>query len=332
MNIIITLILVLISANLLTSLGSKIKVPRVVSLILCGLLLDIPSIRSVLIAQNTAFLLSIGDIALICLMFMAGLESSWRIMYKERKDAVFIAVFAFLFPFLLGFAVFRMMGFSLLVSSIVGISMSITAEATKARVLLDLKKLRTKVGSAMMGAGIIDDILGLSLFILVTYLLKVAYLKEDILIAGAIISFFIGILVQKNIGRKHIVVHKLEKAFLCFIIPFFFVSVGLNFDINSLVLNQGILLLVLIIAVAGKLIGTFLTKPFTRFSWKQLHLIGWSMNSRGAVEMALALIAFRSSLIPVEIYSSLVIMALITTLIFPFIIIAMVKKDPKIMG
>ncbi|MBU0628961.1 MAG: cation:proton antiporter, partial [Nanoarchaeota archaeon] len=85
------------------------------------------------------------------------------------------------------------------------------------------------------------------------------------------------------------------------------------------------------IAIIGKIAGTFMAKPFTRFSWKQLHLIGWGMNSRGAIELALALIAFRSSLIPTELYSSLVLMALITTLIFPFILAKMIKTNPSLM-
>jgi Kef-type K+ transport system membrane component KefB len=92
------------------------------------------------------------------------------------------------------------------------------------------------------------------------------------------------------------------------------------------------LLIIIGIAMAGKLAGTFLTKPFTKLNWKQLHLIGWGMNSRGAIELALALIAFRSALIPVELYSSLVIMALTTTLIFPFVITRMIKKEPGLMN
>lgn len=331
MNLIITIIFVLITAYIIIKLGSKIKIPSVVSLILLGFVLDLPFLKSIFIEPNTQFIFNFGDIALICLMFLAGLESSWKIMYSEKKDALVIAVFASFIPFLLGFGVFKILGFSLLISIIIGICMSITAEATKARVLLDLRKLRTRVGAAMMGAGIIDDIMGLSFFILITYLLKVVYLKEDLLIAGAVIFFFIGILVQINIGRENIIVRNSEKLLFLLVVPFFFVSVGLHFDMNSLVLNPLILVIMIIIAIAGKLIGTFLTKPFTKFSWNQLHLIGWAMNSRGAVEMALALIAFRSNLIPIEIYSSLVVMALFTTLIFPFIITIMIKRNPKIM-
>ena len=331
MNLAITIIAVLLAAYLFTILGKKIRIPIVVALILCGLVLDIPAIKNILIEPNTHFIFGLGDIALLCLMFLAGLETSWIKLYKQRKDAIFIAVFAALVPFLLGFVIFLLLGFSVLVSSIVGICMCITAEATKARVLLELKKLRTKVGAAMMGAGIFDDMIGFSLFIFVTYLFKEAYLREDILIAGAVFAFFIGILVHKTMGRKHTAVRSMERMLLRFIVPFFFVSIAIHFDFNSLVVSPHLLVWVLTIAVTGKLAGTFLTKPFTKFKWKQLHLIGWAMNSRGAIEMALALIAFRSKIIPVELYSSLILMALVTTLIFPFIITRMIKKVSKIM-
>ncbi|MBW3017960.1 cation:proton antiporter, partial [Candidatus Woesearchaeota archaeon] len=273
------------------------------------------------------------DIALLCLMFLAGLESSWRALYEERKDAIVITIFAALIPFIIGFAVFKLLGFSLLVSSIVGICMSITAEATNARVLLDLSKLKTRVGAAMMDAGIFDDILGLSLFILITFLLKAAYLKEDLLIAGAILAFFVGIIVQKTIGRnKNPILKFVEKYLLILLVPFFFISMGIHFEPSSIFTSPYLLIIIIAIAITGKLAGTFLTKPFTKFSWKQLHLIGWGMNSRGAIELALALIAFRSALIPAELYSSLVIMALTTTLIFPFIISRMIRKNPKLMN
>ncbi len=86
----------------------------------------------------------------------------------------------------------------------------------------------------------------------------------------------------------------------------------------------------LMIAVLSKFTGVVLVKPFTNLKWKQLYLIGWAMNSRGALEVAFALIAFRMNLLSAELYSSLIIMTLITTMIVPFIAKRMVTKDPKI--
>jgi Kef-type K+ transport system membrane component KefB len=75
-----------------------------------------------------------------------------------------------------------------------------------------------------------------------------------------------------------------------------------------------------------------LAKPFTLLSWRQLYLVGWGMNSRGAVELALALLALQTGLIEKDVYSSLVLMALVTTLIFPVVLRRMLAKNPDIMG
>ncbi|MBW2981571.1 cation:proton antiporter [Candidatus Woesearchaeota archaeon] len=332
MNLIITIILALLISYLFSLLAKKIRIPYVVALIISGLFIGFPAVKEIIIEPNTEFVFNLGNIALICLMFLAGLESSWRTFYNEKKDAAFIAVFAAFVPFLFGFILFKILGFSLLASLISGVCMSITAEATKARVLLGLSKLKTKIGSAMMAAGIIDDMLGLFLFILINYIFKEFYFKENLLIILSITAFFTGILIQKSLSRKHPKLKILEQSLLWLVIPFFFISMGIHFDLNSLILNPFLAIIVVLIAIIGKLIGTLLTKPFLKLKWKQLHLIGWGMNSRGAVELALALIAFRTNLIPTEIYSSLVVMALTTTLIFPFVIEVMIKRNPRIMN
>lgn len=330
MNIIITSLIVLSISYIGILIAKKLRISSVIVLILIGLLVSVPLIKNVIIEPNTQTILTLGDIGLLALMFIAGLETSWRSLYKERRDAVFIASFTAFVPFILGFAVFCLMGFSLIISVVVGICMSVTAEATRARVLLEIRKLKTRVGAGMMGAGIIDDIFGLGMFMLITSLFRVISINEELLIAGAIMMFFIGVLAQGDLGRNHKMVKFLERGLLIFIVPFFFISIGLHFDFSS-VLIDWMLLVILTIAISGKLIGSFLTKPFLSFNWKQLHLIGWAMNSRGAVELALALIAFKSGLIPVNLYSGLIVMAIVSTIVFPFIITNMVKKYPDVM-
>ena len=107
---------------------------------------------------------------------------------------------------------------------------------------------------------------------------------------------------------------------------------GHNFDFQSILPNVNLLIIIVSIAFLGKFIGTFLAKPFTKLSWLQLRVVGWAMNSRGAIELALAMIAFRTGVLPVEIYSSLVLMALITTLAFPFAFIHLIERHPKVMN
>ena len=55
------------------------------------------------------------------------------------------------------------------------------------------------------------------------------------------------------------------------------------------------------------------------------------MNSRGAIELVIAEVARQSGLIPIEIYSAIVFMAIVTTITFPFILKHMVKKDKTVM-
>lgn len=332
MYLIITLIVCILISFLFTLLAKKLKVSVVVGLIIAGIAIGSPLLRNIILEPNTTFVLSLGDIGLLTLMFLAGMEISWSIFYKEKRDSIFVAFFAALTPFLLGFIIFSALGFSLLTSLTIGICMSITAEATKARVLLELKKLKTKLGSLMMGAGIIDDIIGILLFVLVGYLFTRTFAtKEFMLLMGAVIAFFIGILTHKFIGRKTHKIFYLKKFLLFVLVPFFFIGMGIHFNLQSLILSPFFLIIIISIAIIGKISGSLLTKPFTKLRLKQLYLVGWGMNSRGAVEIAIAFVAFRIGLLNANIYSSVIIMALVTTLIFPFFIRKLVKKEPDIM-
>ncbi len=332
MNIFLSLIFIIIICYLFLNLTKRLKFPFVVSLILMGIFLTFDGFRKIFIGDNIETISILGDIGLFSLMFLAGLESSIRVLIKEEKDAFFIALFGAMVPFILGFTIFYMLfDFSIPTAFLIGISMSITAEATKAKVLLDLGKLKTRVGSAMIGAGLIDDFLGLASFSIFMFSIGILSFKEHYLLIGVLVSFFIGLMIQKY-ARHHHITKKIGIFLNTFLVPFFFISMGLHFDIFSLLVSSKLVFSIILVAIIGKLLGTFLAKPFVNFSYKQLHLIGWGMNSRGAIELALALIAFRAGLIDEFIYSSLILMAVLTTLFFPFIISYMIKKDNKIMN
>jgi len=252
-------------------------------------------------------------------------------LYSERKDSLVLAVITFLISFFIGFFTLYFFGFSLTTSLIVGVAMSITAEATRAKVLIDLRVLKTRVGSALMGAGILDDLFGIVIFTSIMLFLSKGSFYNSFLLGGVILSFFLGIVFQKYLGIKHICSITLQKMMGWLIIPFFFISIGLNFNFDSLIFNPVLLSGIVFLGFFSKFIGSFASKRFINFSWKQVYLISWAMSSRGSIELALALLALRASLISQEIYSSLIIMALVTTLLFPFVIIRMVKKNKKIM-
>jgi Kef-type K+ transport system membrane component KefB len=235
-------------------------------------------------------------------------------------------------PFLMGFRIFLALGFSPFTSLTVGICMSITAEATSAEVLMELRKLKTKIGSLMMGAGIIDDIIGISLFVVVSYMFTMSFeTREVALLISALVSFFAGIAVHKFIGRESHLISYLERGITLLIVPFFFISMGVYFSLQSLAPNIMILVVIVFVAIAGKIIGVLLTKPLTELSIKQLYLVGWGMNSRGAVGLAIAFVGFNIGLLDTGLYSGLVFMALFTTITFPFFLKMILRNNPGIM-
>jgi Kef-type K+ transport system membrane component KefB len=95
--------------------------------------------------------------------------------------------------------------------------------------------------------------------------------------------------------------------------PLFFVSIGLrvnfitNFDI-------GLTIIIVVIAFAGKIIGSGLGTRLGGFTWRESMAAGFGMNARGAMEIILGLIALENGLINEKVFVSLVIMALITSM------------------
>lgn len=332
MDLVITLIVTILLSLLFSQIAKKLNLSVVIGLIIAGLLLGFPPVKNILLEPNTQFILGLGEFGFLTLMFIAGLEISWSMMYEERKDAISVASLSAVIPIFLGASIFLLLGYNLLTSLTVGICMGITAQATNAVVLLEIDKLKTKVGSLIMGAGIIDDLLGLSLFVLISYLfLGVVKTEEFTLTVGGILAFLFGILIHRYVGRKTPYISFLEMSFTFLLIPFFFVGMGIHFSFQALILDLWLLILVVIVSIAGKMSGSLSAKILTGLSWKQHYLIGWGMNSRGAVELAIAFLGFEVGLLSVEVFSSLVLMALITTLLFPVFIREMVRKDPFIM-
>lgn len=95
--------------------------------------------------------------------------------------------------------------------------------------------------------------------------------------------------------------------------PLFFVSIGLqvNFIQNF---NPTIVLIILILAFTGKIVGAGLGSYFGGFSKRESIAIGFGMNARGAMEIILGLVALNVGLINEEVFVALVVMALITSI------------------
>ena len=140
-------------------------------------------------------------------MFLAGFEVSWNLILKEEKHAIVITIATVISSLVIGTGVMLLLGFSLATSLVMGIAFGITAEAAKARSLLQLKKLKTKLGSLLMGTGIINDVIGMILFIAVLFFYADNFSWSEVFVLlGVIASFMFGSLVHYYFDRflKHL--------------------------------------------------------------------------------------------------------------------------------
>lgn len=172
--------------------------------------------------------------------------------------------------------------------------------------------------------------------IVVIFVLVLAALSEVLqmgYLIGAIIGGFLLQLSMKGISRAHRreMIRTTKLITLGFVVPFFFANVGINLDLASFSSNIPLIVATVIMASAGKILGTILVKPVSSLSLRQLYYTGWAMNSRGATELVIALIAKQYGLIPPEMFSALVAMSLITTFTFPSILARGIKRNPGLM-
>ena len=172
--------------------------------------------------------------------------------------------------------------------------------------------------------------------IVVIFILVLAALSEVLqmgYLIGAIIGGFLLQLSMKGISRAHRreMIRTTKLITLGFVVPFFFANVGINLDLASFSFNVPLIVATVIMASAGKILGTILVKPVSGLSLKQLYYTGWAMNSRGAAELVIALIAKQYGLIPLEMFSALVAMSLITTFTFPSVLARGIRRNPGLM-
>ena len=115
-----------------------------------------------------------------------------------------------------------------------------------------------------------------------------------------------------------------------FVVPFFFINIGMNFDVRLLLGYWPLMLVIALAAIMGKLLAALLSSPFTHLDYRQSMILGWGLNSRGAVELVIAEVARLNGIINLELYAAIVVMALVSTILSPLVLPHYVKKYPTL--
>ena len=144
----------------------------------------------------------LSELGVVILLFAIGLETDLGQLIKVGATSLTVAVVGVGLPFALGFVACLLLGFSTIVSVMAGATLTATSVGITARVLADLGRLRDPEGQIILGAAVIDDILGLMILTVVVGLTegKEVSLLGIAKTAGSAIGFLVvTILVGKMI-------------------------------------------------------------------------------------------------------------------------------------
>lgn len=143
-----------------------------------------------------------------------------------------------------------------------------------------------------------------------------------------------GIIVRQTIIKdksipnweEHDIAKSVHVVAFGFLIPLFFVSVGLRTDLSSILSNLYLIVLFLIIAFIGTIGGTVLAVILNNGTLKEGLLLGFGLSPKGDIELIIITLALQYGIINQPIFSSLVIMSLITTVISTILFKKLVLK------
>ncbi len=128
-------------------------------------------------------------------------------------------------------------------------------------------------------------------------------------------AFMTGAIMPENTKFRDIFIEKVEDIALVLLLPLFFVFTGLRTQIGLLndIYLWKITGVIIMVAVAGKFIGSALAARFVGQNWKNSLIIGALMNTRGLMELVVLNIGYDLGILTPEIFAMMVIMALVTT-------------------
>ena len=147
-------------------------------------------------------------------------------------------------------------------------------------------------------------------------------------VIGAVIA---GILIRHvlNLTKKHYEEVKIEKLIRIisfeFFTVFFYIWVGFQADFT--LINPLLAIILTLIAFLGKILGSTLSGFFYKRRFEFSHLAGWGLNARGALELAILEIARQHGIIPIELYTAIVFVAITSAIISPLVFTFLIRKN-----
>jgi Kef-type K+ transport system membrane component KefB len=154
--------LILVFTKVFGVITKKFHIPQVVGALIGGILLG-PAILGVV--EVTSFLMQLSELGVILLMFIAGMETNIKGLIKNGKTSFVVALLGVILPIIAGTALSYYSktagNYDLTKSIFIGIILAATSVSITVEALKEMGQFNTKVSDTLLGAAILDDILGI---------------------------------------------------------------------------------------------------------------------------------------------------------------------------
>lgn len=162
------LIAIFAAAKLFGELAERMGQPAVLGELVGGIVIGVSGLRLIDPTQETIHLLS--ELGVILLLFLIGLETNLSRLISVGGSATAVALVGVILPFVGGYLVGHLLGYPAMVSVFLGAALTATSVGITARVLSDLGHLKDTESQIILGAAVIDDVLGLIILTVVSSL------------------------------------------------------------------------------------------------------------------------------------------------------------------
>lgn len=162
----LALITIFVAAKVFGELAERLKQPAVLGEIIGGIVVGVSGLNLVHAHDPTIHLLS--ELGVILLLFLIGLETDLYKLLSVGGSAAAVAIVGVLLPFAGGVALGHALGFRIIVSVLLGASLTATSVGITARVLSDLGHLNDDESQVVLGAAVVDDIIGLVILTIIS--------------------------------------------------------------------------------------------------------------------------------------------------------------------
>ncbi len=226
------LAIIMISTKVFGMFSRKIHMPAVVGALAAGVILGPSGLNMITLDGETGlFLEEMAEIGVILLMFNAGLETDLSELKKNGVASLVTAMIGVIVPLIGGF-----MGYALyfdtdfanytevLKAVFVGVVLTATSVSITVETLREMGKLKGKVGTTILGAAILDDIIGIIVLTIVTSLKDTSVSPASVLIKILLYFLLIAVLVVVLMAvRKYLNMADEKRRVVIFSIAFCFV-------------------------------------------------------------------------------------------------------------